>query len=93
VWFGIPVATEGLTVLSREPLGHEGFGHAHPFGKRFDEQDSMLFFDDVFVPWERVLLLRDGQLAREGLGRINAWSQYVGQVRFRERLQSLLSVG
>ncbi|MDO3069536.1 4-hydroxyphenylacetate 3-hydroxylase family protein [Mycobacteroides abscessus] len=93
VWFGIPVATEGLTVLSREPLGHEGFGHAHPFGKRFDEQDSMLFFDDVLVPWERVLLLRDGQLAREGLGRINAWSQYVGQVRFRERLQSLLSVG
>ncbi|TDZ96035.1 4-hydroxyphenylacetate 3-hydroxylase family protein [Mycobacteroides salmoniphilum] len=93
VWFGIPVATEGLTILSREPLGHSDFGHAHPFGKRFDEQDSMLFFDDVFVPWDRVLLLGDGQLAREGLGRINAWSQYVGQVRFRERLQSLLSVG
>ncbi|MFF0452906.1 4-hydroxyphenylacetate 3-hydroxylase N-terminal domain-containing protein [Nocardia africana] len=92
VWFAAPINTTGLKILCREPLGHGSFGHAHPFGRRFDEQDAMLFFDDVFVPWDRVLLLHDGALAREGLGRINAWSQYVGQVRFRERLQSLLSV-
>jgi 4-hydroxyphenylacetate 3-monooxygenase oxygenase component len=92
VWFSTPVSTPGLKILCREPLGHSTFGHAHPFGPRFDEQDAMLFFDDVFVPWDRVQLLHDGDLAREGLARINAWSQYVGQVRYRERLQALLSV-
>ncbi len=92
VWFGIPVNTAGLKILCREPLGAAPYGHAHPFGSRFDEQDAMLFFDDVLVPWDRVFLLHDGALAREGLVRINAWSQYVGQVRYRERLRTLLAV-
>lgn len=92
VWFALPIATPGLRVLCREPLGDAPHGHAHPFGSRFDEQDAMLFFDDVHVPADRVLLLRDGRLALEGLGRINAWSQYVGQVRYRERLRTLLGV-
>jgi aromatic ring hydroxylase len=92
LWVALPINTPGLHVLAREPLGLGGHGHAHPFGARFDEQDAMLFFDDVHVPADRVLLLRDGRLALEGLGRINAWSQYVGQVRYRERLRTLLGV-
>lgn len=92
VWFALPIATPGLQILCREPLGTGGHGHAHPFGSRFDEQDAMLFFDDVEVPADRVFLLRDGRLALEGLGRINAWSQYVGQIRYRERLRTLLGI-
>jgi aromatic ring hydroxylase len=92
VWVALPINAPGLHVLAREPLGTGGHGHAHPLGSRFDEQDAMLFFDDVHVPADRVLLLRDGRLALEGLGRINAWSQYVGQVRYRERLRTLLGV-
>lgn len=92
VWFALPIDTPGLKILAREPLGGAPHGHAHPFGSRFDEQDAMLFFDDVHVPADRVLLLRDGRLALEGLGRINAWSQYVGQIRYRERLRTLLGV-
>ncbi|WP_369794646.1 4-hydroxyphenylacetate 3-hydroxylase C-terminal domain-containing protein [Kutzneria sp. 744] len=52
----------------------------------------MLFFDDVLVPWHRVFLMHDGALARQGFARINAWSQYVGQVRYQERLRTLLGV-
>ncbi|WP_035130464.1 4-hydroxyphenylacetate 3-hydroxylase N-terminal domain-containing protein [Conexibacter woesei] len=92
LWVALPINTPGLHVLAREPFGLGGHGHAHPLGARFDEQDAMLFFDDVHVPADRVLLLRDGRLALEGLGRINAWSQYVGQVRYRERLRTLLGV-
>ncbi|MEV0597821.1 4-hydroxyphenylacetate 3-hydroxylase N-terminal domain-containing protein [Streptomyces sp. NPDC050315] len=92
-WGALPLNTPGLHVLCREPFGTGGHGHAHPFASRFDEQDAMLFFDDVHVPWERVFLLRDGALAREGLARINAWSQYIGQVRYQERLRTLLGVG
>ncbi|MFD7896739.1 4-hydroxyphenylacetate 3-hydroxylase family protein [Streptomyces sp. NPDC059743] len=91
VWFALPLNTPGLVTLCREPLGSSPWGHAHPLGARFDEQDAMLFFDDVTVPWDRVFLLRDGELARRGLGRINAWSAYIGHVRYRERLRTLLA--
>ncbi|MEV6407122.1 4-hydroxyphenylacetate 3-hydroxylase N-terminal domain-containing protein [Streptomyces bobili] len=91
VWFALPLNTPGLVTLCREPLGAEAWGHAHPLGARYDEQDAMLFFDDVLVPWDRVFLLRDGALARAGLARINAWSAYIGHVRYRERLRTLLA--
>ncbi|MET9503724.1 4-hydroxyphenylacetate 3-hydroxylase N-terminal domain-containing protein [Streptomyces sp. NPDC006622] len=91
VWFALPLNTPGLVTLCREPQGAEPWGHAHPLGARYDEQDAMLFFDDVLVPWDRVFLLRDGDLARTGLARINAWSAYIGHVRYRERLRTLLA--
>ena len=91
VWFALPLNTPGLVTLCREPLGTAPWGHAHPLGARYDEQDAMLFFDDVTVPWDRVFLLRDADLARTGLGRINAWSAYIGHVRYRERLRTLLA--
>lgn len=90
LWFALPVNAPGLHVLCREPFGAD---RPHSFAARFDEQDAMLFFDDVRIPWERVFLLHDSALAREGLGRINAWSQYIGQVRYQERLRTLLGVG
>lgn len=91
VWCALPLNTPGLITLCREPFGAEPFGHEHPLAGRFDEQDAMLFFDDVLVPWDRVFLLRDGALARTGLGRINAWSSYIGHIRYRERLRTLLA--
>ncbi|MFC7327000.1 4-hydroxyphenylacetate 3-hydroxylase family protein [Marinactinospora rubrisoli] len=92
VWFALPLATPGLRILCREPFGATPYGHAHPFAARFDEQDAMLFFEDVLVPWDRVFLLHDGALALEGLRRITAWSAYIGLVRYRERLRTLLAV-
>ncbi|MFI6999092.1 4-hydroxyphenylacetate 3-hydroxylase N-terminal domain-containing protein [Nocardia sp. NPDC050175] len=93
VWFALPINAPGLHILCREPFGTSGHGHPRPFASRFDEQDAMLFFDEVQVPWERVFLLHDGALAREGLGRVTAWSQYIGQIRYQERLRTLLGVG
>jgi 4-hydroxyphenylacetate 3-monooxygenase oxygenase component len=92
LWFALPVATPGITILCREPLSMHASGHSHPFAARYDEQDAMAFFDDVFVPWERVFLLYDGPLALRGLGRINAWSLYSSQIRFHHRLQTFIGV-
>lgn len=92
LWFALPVATPGLKILYQEPLSLHASGHSHPFAARFDEQDAMAFFDDVFVPWERVFLLYDGPLALRGLGRINAWSLYSSQIRFHHRLQTFIGV-
>ena len=38
------------------------FHFDHPLGSRFEEVDSIAFFDHVLVPWERVFLLGDVEL-------------------------------
>ncbi|MCH7605518.1 MAG: 4-hydroxyphenylacetate 3-monooxygenase, oxygenase component [Chloroflexi bacterium] len=60
--FAIPCNTPGLKFLCRESfdLGRSHFDH--PLGSRFEEMDSIVFFDDVLVPWERVFLLGDVDL-------------------------------
>ncbi|GAA4462948.1 4-hydroxyphenylacetate 3-monooxygenase, oxygenase component [Nibrella saemangeumensis] len=94
LWAALPLATPGLKVLCREPQSHanEACGHSHPFAWRYDEQDAMLFFDNVLIPWERVLLLYNSEIAAKGFERINAWSLYSGQIRFYHRLQTFIGV-
>lgn len=60
--FAIPNSTPGLKYLCRESydLGRSHFDH--PLGSRFEEMDAVAFFDNVFVPWERVFLLGDVEL-------------------------------
>ncbi|MSQ05934.1 MAG: 4-hydroxyphenylacetate 3-monooxygenase, oxygenase component [Dehalococcoidia bacterium] len=61
--FAIPCGAPGLKFLCRESfdLGRSTFDH--PLGSRFEEMDAIVFFDDVLVPWERVFLYRDVELA------------------------------
>lgn len=93
IWFAIPIATPGLKVLCREPHSVHNQGHAHHFSQRYDEQDAMLFFDDVLVPWERVFLMHDSKLAFEGFFRINAWALYTNTIRFHHRLRTFIAIG
>jgi aromatic ring hydroxylase len=57
--FSIPTNSPGLKILCREPVSQWIGSHGHPLGMLYDEQDSMLFFDHVLVPWERVFMLYD----------------------------------
>jgi len=91
-WFAIPLATPGLKILCREPLSLHASRHSHPFASRYDEQDAMVFFDDVRVPWERVFLLKDAKVAARGLRCINAWSLYAGQIRFHQRILTFVAI-
>jgi 4-hydroxyphenylacetate 3-monooxygenase len=57
--FAIPCETPGLRFLCRDSFD-EGKSHFdHPLGSRFEEMDSIVFFDDVLVPWERVFIHGD----------------------------------
>jgi len=57
--FSIPTNSAGLKILCREPLSQGVGGYGHPLGMAYDEQDAMLFFDHVLVPWERLFTLYD----------------------------------
>lgn len=87
-WFGIPLATSGLRILCRKSYANAFDG----LGSRFDEQDAMLVFDDVFVPMSRVFLLDDSAVAARGFHELNKWSLYTGQLRSYYRLRTMLGV-
>lgn len=47
----------GLHMVCRESFAANQIKKADsPLSSRYDEMDALLIFDDVFVPWERVLL-------------------------------------
>jgi len=60
--FALPVSTRGLKFVCRESFS-TGSAYDHPLGARFDEQDAVVVFDDVVVPWERVFILEDPEKA------------------------------
>jgi len=63
--FGIPTNTPGLSFQCREPIDVGRDPEDHPLSSRFDEQDAFVIFDDVLVPWERIFLLYDVELANK----------------------------
>jgi 4-hydroxyphenylacetate 3-monooxygenase len=57
--FIVPASTPGLKLLCRVSneyrAGVLGSPFDYPLSSRFDENDSILVFDNVFIPWENVL--------------------------------------
>ncbi len=56
--FAIPNDAPGLKILAREPVSRWFGTWGHPL-QMLDEQDCMLFFDRVLVPWDRLFMLYD----------------------------------
>ena len=63
--FSISCDSPGLKFICRESFDYGRSHFDHPLGSRFEEMDAMVFFDDVFVPWERVFLLDDVQRSND----------------------------
>jgi 4-hydroxyphenylacetate 3-monooxygenase len=60
VSFALPIATPGLRLLSRKSYElAAGSAFDSPLSSRFDENDAVVYFDNVKVPWERVFAARD----------------------------------
>ena len=86
----VPVAAEGLKLYPRKPYARAGSPADYPLSSRFDESDSYVVFDNVFVPWERVFIYRNVELSRDQwrktpshlLGNHQAQTRYVTKLRF-----------
>ena len=62
--FGIPTDTPGLKFICREPFDDGTMSTwDHPLGSRFEEPDAMVVFEDVLIPWDRVFLHENVQMA------------------------------
>ncbi len=86
----VPVAAEGVKLYPRKPFARAGSAADYPLSSRFDESDSYVIFDNVFVPWERVFIYRNVELSRDQwrktpshlLGNHQAQVRYVTKLRF-----------
>ncbi len=66
VSFALPVATEGLKLMCRRPYAPQATSDFdYPLTSRYDEPDSLVIFDDVLVPWDRVFVDRDLDVLRK----------------------------
>jgi 4-hydroxyphenylacetate 3-monooxygenase len=61
--FSIPSNTPGLKFICREAFSDGSLPFDHPLSSRFEEVDSIVLFDHVRVPWDRVFLCGDTDIA------------------------------
>ena len=63
--FAMSMATEELKVLSRKSYEqHAVSDFDNPLSARYDENDTLMFLDDVKVPWHRIVVYRDPDMCR-----------------------------
>lgn len=65
--FSIPSNTKGLKFICRDSFigGESEFDH--PLSSRYEEMDSIVVFDNVLVPWDRVFFYNNVDVAEEFL--------------------------
>jgi 4-hydroxyphenylacetate 3-monooxygenase len=95
VSFALPVATKGLKLLSRKSYeAHAVSASDNPLSSRFDENDALVWFEDVQVPWERVFVHRDTDMCRaqfhDTLG--HTFQNYQAQIRLTVKVRFLVGV-
>ena len=90
--FSIPTNSPGLKILCREPVSL-GFGsYGRPLGMLYDEQDSMLFFENVLVPWDRVFMLYEAAALLQRLGSGINFMGWANLCRIHERMRLMSAV-
>lgn len=55
--FIVPVNAPGITTICRKVAAHDANPFVAPLSSRYDELDGQMWFNDVFIPWERVFLV------------------------------------
>jgi len=91
----VPLNAKGLKILSRKSFeAHAPSTFDSPLSSSFDENDAVLFFDDVKVPWERVFVHNDVQLAQAQWHAIptHVYQNYQCQIRLMVKLRFLLGL-
>jgi 4-hydroxyphenylacetate 3-monooxygenase len=93
--FAVPIATKGLSLLSRKSYEAAAVSQFdNPISARFDENDALVYFDDVKVPWERVFVYRDTDMCRaqfhDTLG--HTFQNYQAQIRLSVKIKFLAGV-
>src|SRR5690242_8604415 len=93
--FAIPMNAKGLKVLSRKSYELDAPSvFDNPLASRFDENDAVLYFDDVKVPWERVFIVDSIEMCQRQFHATPAhvYQNYQAMIRLTVKLRFLLGI-
>lgn len=93
--FAIPLNAPGLKILSRKSYEESAVSaFDNPVSSRFDENDAVLYFDDVKVPWQRVFVARDIVMCQKQFHATPAhiYQNYQAQIRLMVKLRFLAGI-
>jgi 4-hydroxyphenylacetate 3-monooxygenase len=93
--FAIPMNAKGLKILSRKSYEQAaGSPFDNPMASRFDENDAVLYFDDVKVPWERVFVIDSLEMCQKQFHATPAhvYQNYQAMVRLSVKLRFLMGI-
>lgn len=95
VCFAVPMNTPGLRILSRKSFEAQAISQFdNPISSRFDENDALLFFDDVKVPKERIFVNQNTDMCRAQFHDTpgHVFQNYQSQLRLLVKLKFLAGV-
>jgi 4-hydroxyphenylacetate 3-monooxygenase len=93
--FAIPMETKGLKMLSRK--SYEAASPSvfdNPLASRYDENDAVLYFDDVKVPWHRVFIDGSIEMCQKQFHATPAhvYQNYQAMIRLKVKLRFLMGI-
>ena len=95
VSFAVPTAHKGVKIMSRRSYEAAATTeYDYPLSARFDENDALVYFDDVRVPWERVFVYRDTDMCRAQFSDTYAhyMQNYQAQIRLMVKMRFLVGL-
>ena len=91
--FTIPCGTPGMKFVCRESLAYGESRVDHPLSSRFEEMDTIVVFDDVLVPWDRVFLKSDPELCTRHFPETGCLAHMAQQVTIKNICKTEFFVG
>lgn len=91
--FIVPLNLPGLQIVCRESFASQD-KEKHQLSARFDEMDAVLIFDNVLIPWERVLIKgsTEGVYEAHQHQQLNSLAHHQTVVRLLTKLQFIAGV-
>lgn len=93
--FAVPMNHKGLKIMSRRSYEHSvTTEYDYPLSTHFDENDALVYADDMKVPWDRVFIYKDTDMARAQFSDTYAhyMQNYQAQIRLMVKMQFLVGV-
>jgi 4-hydroxyphenylacetate 3-monooxygenase len=90
--FAVPMNVKGLKLLSRKSYEEAaGAIFDSPLASRFDENDAVLYFDDVKVPWHRVFVESNVEMCQKQFHATpcHVYQNYQAMIRLSVKLRFL----
>ncbi|WIM14500.1 4-hydroxyphenylacetate 3-hydroxylase N-terminal domain-containing protein [Enhydrobacter sp.] len=80
VSFSVPVNSKGVTIINRSFAPAELNAFDYPASAHHSMPEGFVVFDDVFVPWDRVFLAGEVQLASRLAQSLGLWERTGGLI-------------